>query len=202
VSLRTLHRFGLLIPLALATGAQTCPRGGGREVFQVRGVVVEQATGRAVSDADVSIPGTEQRAITNAAGQFALCYVPAGTYDVSAEVPGFPAAMAHVTVPAAADTSRVRLSIPGSGAAGRTSTREARPLLIGDTAALVVDGTRRAYGVYDGCDLQGPNAEGWHTLKLTPDVVSSVEVLHGPEARAQYGFPHVLAVTTRRFQNP
>ena len=197
--LNSIHRFALLTALAVGTGAQTCARGGGREVFQVRGVVVEQATGRPVGDADVSIVGTEQRAITNAAGQFALCYIPAGTYDVSAEVPGFPSSTARVTVPVSADTSRVRLSIAGEGVTARTAIREARPLLIGDTAALVVDGVRRAYGVYDGCDLQGPNAEGWRTTKLTPDVVSGVEVLHGPEARRLYGFPHALVVTTRRF---
>jgi hypothetical protein len=197
----SLHLLLSITFLAITTSAQTCARGG-RQVFQVRGVVVEQATGRAVGDADVSIAGTEQRAITNAAGQFALCYIPAGTYDVTAEIPGLPSASARVTVPVASDTSRVRLQIARPGAAGRTPTREARPLLIGDTAALVVDGTRRAYGVYDGCDLQGPNAQGWHTLKLTPDVVSGVEVLHGPEARRQYGFPHALVVTTRRFENP
>ncbi|HET6763850.1 MAG TPA: hypothetical protein VFH27_09255, partial [Longimicrobiaceae bacterium] len=66
----------------------------------------------------------------------------------------------------------------------------------------VVDGTRRASGVYDGCDLQGPNAAGWSTLKLTPDVVSAVDIYHGPGARQQFGFPHALVVTTRRFDRP
>jgi hypothetical protein len=188
--------------LVAVCGAQTCaPAAGGAPLHQVRGTVVDGATGQPVALASVSIPGTQQQALSNDAGQFALCYVPAGAATLRAQAPGFAPATAQVRVPAADTSARTTLALARSGPAA-ASIREARPLLIGDTAALVVDGTRRASGVYDGCDLRGPNAEGWRTLQLTPDVVSSVEVYHGPAARQQFGFPHALVVTTRRFEKP
>jgi hypothetical protein len=188
--------------LFLVCGAGRCaPPPSPSQVHEVRGVVVEQGTGRPVHDADVGIPGTEQHAVTNSSGQFALCYVRAGTVDVRASVQGGDPVLRRVSVPQAAGQP-LTLELPAGTAGRRIIIREATPLVIGDTTALVVDGTRRAWGVYDGCNLQGPGAEGWRTLRLTPDVVSSVEVYYGPTARQQFGFPHALVVTTRRFERP
>ncbi|MDB4951380.1 MAG: hypothetical protein JWM27_4029 [Gemmatimonadetes bacterium] len=184
------------------SGAQKCSSvNGGGGTHQLRGVVVVQGTGRPVPGATVSIAGIQQQGVTNGAGEFALCYVPTGTHDVAAAVPGVAAVTTRrVTVPLPASTPRLSLEV----LPGRDPRNVARPqsFVIGDTVALVVDGTRRASGVYDGCDLQGPSAEGWSTLKLTPDVVSAVEVERGPSTREKYGFPNALVVTTRRFERP
>ncbi|HET6764254.1 MAG TPA: carboxypeptidase regulatory-like domain-containing protein, partial [Longimicrobiaceae bacterium] len=112
--MRRLKAAALIGFFAAVSGAQTCaPANGGAATHQLRGVVVTQGTGRPVPDATVSIAGIQQQGITNVAGEFALCYVPAGTHQVAVAVPGVAAVTTRrVAVPLPPGSPRLSLEVP------------------------------------------------------------------------------------------
>jgi TonB-linked SusC/RagA family outer membrane protein len=66
----------------------------------IGGRVVEQATNRPLAGAQVSLSGTSRESVTNAAGEFVLLNVPAGTYTLQVQMLGFAPAQQQVTVTA------------------------------------------------------------------------------------------------------
>jgi TonB-linked SusC/RagA family outer membrane protein len=64
----------------------------------IRGTVVQAATNRPLSSAQVFIPGTNRNTLTNAAGEFLLLNVPVGAQTVRADLIGFSSQEQRVTV--------------------------------------------------------------------------------------------------------
>lgn len=98
----------------------------------VRGRVVEAATGRPLSGAQVYISGTDRGGIADASGEFLLLNVPAGTHTVRAEMIGFSASelgievVAGQVVRADFQLSQIAISIDEivvTGTAGAVSKR-------------------------------------------------------------------------------
>lgn len=69
-----------------------------QETGSVRGRVVEAATGRPLSGAQVYIAGTDRGAIANASGEYLLLNVPAGSHTVTAEMLGYSRTQVEVVV--------------------------------------------------------------------------------------------------------
>lgn len=66
----------------------------------LRGTVTDAASGRPLSGAQVTVPGTGKAAVTSASGQYVLTNVPAGTPRIRAELIGYSASEKAVTVAA------------------------------------------------------------------------------------------------------
>ena len=64
----------------------------------IRGLVVESATNRPVSNAEVVLVGTNREALTNAAGQFLMVGVPVGSHTLRVEMLGYGAREQQVNV--------------------------------------------------------------------------------------------------------
>jgi TonB-linked SusC/RagA family outer membrane protein len=98
----------------------------------IRGSVLQAATNRPLSSAQVFIPGTPRSTLTNAAGEFLLLNVPVGAHTVRADLIGFSAQDQQVTV-AAEQTANVTFTLQidavaldeiiVTGTAGATSKR-------------------------------------------------------------------------------
>ena len=78
----------VLAALAAGLGAAPLPLSA-QSTGSVRGRVVENGTSRALSGAQVSIPNTTLRTVTNASGEYVLGNVPAGSQTVRASLIGF-----------------------------------------------------------------------------------------------------------------
>ena len=79
----------------------------------VAGTVLDEQTGRPLSDVVVTVNGTARRAVTDAAGRFTLTQVPAGPRTVNASRPGY-SGTAAVTV-AAGQEATVTLRLRPAG---------------------------------------------------------------------------------------
>jgi TonB-dependent starch-binding outer membrane protein SusC len=88
------------LALVAALGATVAPLAAQNAAGTVRGRVVESGTMRPLNGVQVSIPGTNRGALTNASGDFILVGVPAGTHTVRAQFVGFTPAERAVTVTA------------------------------------------------------------------------------------------------------
>ena len=69
----------------------------------IRGRVVEAGSGRAVSDARVTVNGTTLGAVTNAAGEYVVSSVPAGAQTVQVRRIGYARRTVQVSVTAGAE---------------------------------------------------------------------------------------------------
>ncbi|HEY0038278.1 MAG TPA: carboxypeptidase-like regulatory domain-containing protein, partial [Longimicrobium sp.] len=78
----------VLAALVAGLGAAPLPLSA-QATGSVRGRVVENGTSRALSGAQVSIPNTSLRTVTNASGEYVLGNVPAGSQTVRASLIGF-----------------------------------------------------------------------------------------------------------------
>ena len=93
--------------------------------FCVGGTVLNALTGEPLRRAAVTIP--QSAALTDAAGAFRFCGLPAGAYYANAEKPGFVAAGARVTVGPSRENVVLRLQ-PLSAIAGKVVDASGEPL--------------------------------------------------------------------------
>jgi len=99
---------GLLAAALCAGGGVTAAHA--QQTGRVAGTVTDAATGQPLAGAQVSIAGTQIRAITNEQGSYALANVPAGTVQVQATMIGYSMATGSGTV-ADGGTATVNLSL-------------------------------------------------------------------------------------------
>jgi len=110
--------------------------------FCVGGTVLNALTGEPLRRAAVTIP--DSAALTDAAGAFRFCGLPAGSYYASAEKPGFAAAGARVAVGPSREDVVLRLQ-PLSAIGGKVMDATGEPLqhaLIQLLSILVAEGRR------------------------------------------------------------
>jgi TonB-linked SusC/RagA family outer membrane protein len=100
LTLSTLRRVGLTA--ALVVGASTSLAA--QSTGTVRGRVTEEGSGRPISDVQVAITGRAQGAVSNAAGEFVILGVPAGSHEVTARRIGYARGSRTVTVSAGGET--------------------------------------------------------------------------------------------------
>jgi TonB-dependent starch-binding outer membrane protein SusC len=86
-----------VIAAAIMLGATTVPLVA-QATGTVRGRVVESGTMRPLNGVQVSIPGTNRGALTNAAGDYMIVAVPAGQQTVRAQMIGYRSSEQTVTV--------------------------------------------------------------------------------------------------------
>lgn len=79
----------------------------------VRGRVIDAATQRPLSGAQIAVVGTGRRAVTNAAGEYTLANVAAGTLNLRAELIGYGSSTRSATV-AAGETATVNFNLATS----------------------------------------------------------------------------------------
>lgn len=99
----------LLLPLAAALALAAAPLAA-QETGTVRGRVTDAATRRPIPEAQVTIPGTTRRAVTDAEGEYSLSGVAAGAVGVQAGKIGYAPATARVTL-AAGGTATADLAL-------------------------------------------------------------------------------------------
>ena len=100
--------LGALAILATALLAPVSLRA--QDTGTIRGHVVEAASGRGLSDVQVTVTGTTRGAVTNANGDFTIDNVPAGAYTVAARRIGYARRVTSVTV-SAGQTARADFSL-------------------------------------------------------------------------------------------
>jgi TonB-linked SusC/RagA family outer membrane protein len=83
---------------ALACLALSAAPAVAQDTGSIRGRVVEAATGRPLGGAQVSVPAIQRGSVANAAGEFLLVGMPAGTHRLRAEMIGYGAVEQEVTV--------------------------------------------------------------------------------------------------------
>ncbi len=93
--------------------------------FCIAGTVVNASTGEPVRRAAVTIP--QSAALTDAAGNFRFCNLPAGPYFANAEKPGFAAAGSRVLVGPSREDLVLRLT-PLGAITGRVADAAGEPL--------------------------------------------------------------------------
>src|SRR5580698_1379235 len=93
--------------------------------FCVAGTVLNDLTGEPLRRAAVAIP--ESAALTDAAGTFRFCRLPAGAYYANAEKPGFAAAGIRVVVGPSREDIVLRLQ-PLSVIGGKVTDTAGEPL--------------------------------------------------------------------------
>ena len=111
--------------------------------FCVAGTVLNAATGEPLHRAAVTIP--QSAALTDAAGTFRFCQLPAGAYYANAEKPGFVASGSRVVVGPSREDLVLRLQ-PLSVIAGKVVDEAGEPLqgvLVQLLSTLVADGRRK-----------------------------------------------------------
>jgi hypothetical protein len=97
----------------------------GEQEFCVAGTVLNGVTGEVLRRAAVTLP--ESAVLTDAAGAFRFCQLPAGTYSANAEKPGFAEAGSRVVVGPSRENLVLRLQ-PLSAITGKVSDGAAEPL--------------------------------------------------------------------------
>jgi len=130
----------------------------------VAGTVLDDANGRPLPDAVVSVNGTSRRAVTDAAGRFSITQVPAGARTVSATRPGYNGSAAVTVAEGATATVTIRARAGGVALQG---------------VVAVGYGTQRRRDVTGA--VSSVNTE---TLRSTP-VSSLDQVLQGAAAGVQ-----------------
>ncbi len=88
-----------LAAAAVVLGAATAPLAA-QATGTIRGTVTEASSQRPLSGAQVTVVGGSRRAVTNAAGEYVLANVPAGTVNVRAELLGHTGSSRSVNVTA------------------------------------------------------------------------------------------------------
>jgi len=147
--------------------ALLCPLAGARAqggTGTVAGTVLDDANGRPLADAVVSVNGTSRRAVTDAAGRFSITQVPAGARTVSATRPGYNGSAAVTVAEGATATVTIRARAGGVALQG---------------VVAVGYGTQRRRDVTGA--VSSVNTE---TLRSTP-VSSLDQVLQGAAAGVQ-----------------
>jgi hypothetical protein len=149
-----------------------------QETGEVRGRVLDDATGSPVAGARVSVAGTTAHVHANAAGKFALCAVPAGVVTVRAEGDAGSSTERQIAVTAGGVTHE-DLALAQTGEPATVRLEPVNHLLVDQRPLLVVDGRRLGVMSYDGCRFAPrlPSA----------DQIGSVEVVKASAAVARYG---------------
>ena len=120
-------RSAILLAVALALPVFPRSAMGQGAVGTIRGRIIDASSGRALSEAQVTVEGTRLGAITGVTGEYSIVAVPAGSQTVTVRRLGYRAASATVTVAvgstatvnSALNVSAVNLSeivVTGSGA--------------------------------------------------------------------------------------
>src|SRR5688500_11150596 len=134
---RCVHALLMLLLLAAPVRAQQETALAGR-VVDGSGGVVPGATVVATSSTGVS-----RTMVTDREGRFAFPGIPAGTYDVQAQVPGFAPALARgITAAANGETAAIELRLEAGGVSERvtiTATRGATPIAALPTSVTVLN---------------------------------------------------------------
>ena len=100
---RRLLRFSsqaLFVALCAVTQAVAANNASAQEAGSVTGVVIDAVSGQPIEAAQISIPELGTGVLSRDEGRFVLVGVPAGTYEVRAEIIGHLAASERVAVPA------------------------------------------------------------------------------------------------------
>ena len=116
----------------------------GEPEFCVAGTVLNGVTGEVLRRAAVTLP--ESAVLTDAAGAFRFCQLPAGTYFANAEKPGFAEAGSRVVVGPSREDLVLRLQ-PLSAITGKVSDGAAEPLqsvLVQLLSIRIAEGRRHA----------------------------------------------------------
>ncbi|HEX6309332.1 MAG TPA: SusC/RagA family TonB-linked outer membrane protein [Longimicrobiales bacterium] len=92
----------LLMAVAAGLNAQT--------TGSIRGLIVEATTNRPLPNAEISLVGTNRQSMTNAAGEFLMVGVPAGSHTLRVEMLGYATAEQQVSV-TAGDPLRVTIAL-------------------------------------------------------------------------------------------
>jgi hypothetical protein len=128
VRLRLAH-IALVVAMLLAATSEAARA---QATGSIRGRVVEAATNRPLASARVVVDGTTRESLTNAAGEFLMVGVPAGSHTLRVQLLGYSNAEQRVTVSAnepvtvaiTLNVSAVTLDrIVVTGTAGATSRR-------------------------------------------------------------------------------
>lgn len=102
-----------LCAFALAVSGLLTPQTHAQASGTITGSVIDASTGKFLEGADVSVEGTNLRAVSEREGRFTVTDVPAGPRTIVVSYPGLEASSSAVTVSAGqAATTNVRL---GSG---------------------------------------------------------------------------------------
>ncbi len=154
-----------LLPQALAAAALLAsPSFAGDQEFCIGGTVVNSVTGQPIRRAAVSTP--QSAALTDAAGAFHFCGLPAGAYYANAEKPGFTAAGTRVAVGPSREDLNIRLD-PLAIVKGRVLDRDGNPV----EGALV---QLLSFAIGDGRRLV------------------RVESVQSTDDRGEYRIPHII----------
>lgn len=138
-----------LAALAAMLGTASAPLAA-QATGTVRGTVTDASTQRPLSGAQVSVVGSNRRAVTNAAGEYTLANVPAGALSIRAEILGYGSSSRQVSVAAgqtatqnfALSTSTISLdALVVTGTPGATEKRAIGNAVANVDAATIVDQT-------------------------------------------------------------
>ncbi len=104
---RLVHRSFLTAAslIALVAVVAFAPAAGAQATGRIRGVITEAGSQTPISDAQVSVVGTQQGAVTGGNGRFTIDNVPAGVRQLRVRKIGFSVLDVTVTVPAGAETT-------------------------------------------------------------------------------------------------
>jgi hypothetical protein len=132
-----------LVWLSAAVALAAGPLHSDEPEFCVAGTVLNAATGEPLHRAATTIP--QAAALTDAAGGFRFCHLPAGAYYANAEKPGFEAAGSRVVVGPSREDVVLRLQ-PLSAIAGKVVDADGEPLpnaLVQMLSISIADGRRK-----------------------------------------------------------
>ncbi len=104
---RLVHRSFLTAAslIALVAVVAFAPAAGAQATGRIRGVITEAGSQTPISDAQVSVVGTQQGAVTGGNGRFTIDNVPAGVRQLRVRKIGFSVLDVTVTVPAGVETT-------------------------------------------------------------------------------------------------